>query len=102
MRLAEALLDPLEQLLRLHPDYLGHWGTVTGRQNYYRLLERADVVLSTALHEFQGVAVMEAVARGCQPLVPEDYVIQSMPDVSPMKWHHMPTLRFDAIFVDLS
>lgn len=23
----------------------------------------------------------------CEPLVPEDYVIQSMPDVSPTKWH---------------
>lgn len=23
----------------------------------------------------------------CRPLVPEDYVIQSMPDVSPTKWH---------------
>ena len=23
----------------------------------------------------------------CEPLVTEDYVIQSMPDVSPTKWH---------------
>jgi hypothetical protein len=23
----------------------------------------------------------------CQPLVTEDYVVQSMPDVSPTKWH---------------
>jgi len=26
-------------------------------------------------------------AQLCAPLVPEDYVIQSMPDVSPPKWH---------------
>src|ERR687887_355169 len=25
--------------------------------------------------------------RICQPLCPEDYVVQSMPDVSPTKWH---------------
>jgi glycosyltransferase involved in cell wall biosynthesis len=83
-----APLQELEQLLRLHPDYLGHWGTVTGRQNYYRLLERADVVLSTALHEFQGVAVMEAVARGCQPLVPDRL---SYPELFPARYRYRST-----------
>ena len=27
--------------------------------------------------------------RMCEPMVNEDYVIQSMPDVSPTKWHQI-------------
>jgi glycosyltransferase involved in cell wall biosynthesis len=64
-------LRQLGALLRLNPDYLGNWGAVPSRQDYEGLLEVADIVLSTALHEFQGLAVMEAAAHGCWPLVPD-------------------------------
>jgi glycosyltransferase involved in cell wall biosynthesis len=40
-------------------------------QDYGRWLNRAGIVVSTARHEFQGLAVMEAAAAGALPLVPD-------------------------------
>ena len=43
--------------------------------------------------------VREQSTRLCQPLLTEDYVIQSMPDVSPAKWHLAHTSWFFETFV---
>ncbi|MBS0002953.1 MAG: DUF3524 domain-containing protein [Thioalkalivibrio sp.] len=42
------------------------------REPYERLLGRAAIAVSTALHEFQGLAMLEAVSAGVRPLVPDD------------------------------
>ena len=47
-----------------------HFGYVESRAEYCRLLGRGDIVVSTARHEFFGIAVLEAVYAGCRPLVP--------------------------------
>ncbi|KXS39027.1 MAG: group 1 glycosyl transferase [Halomonadaceae bacterium T82-2] len=39
--------------------------------DYAAMLDAADIVVSTTDHEFQGLAIMEAVTRGCLPLVPD-------------------------------
>ena len=44
-------------------------------------------------------AVRGATERLCEPLVPEDYVVQSMDDVSPTKWHLAHTSWFWETFV---
>lgn len=49
---------------------LVQFGYLESRADYQRVLAGADMVLSTALHEFQGLAVLEAVAAGCVPVVP--------------------------------
>lgn len=42
-------------------------------ENEYReLLAQGDVVLSTALHDFQGLAIQEACLSGCSPLAPDE------------------------------
>lgn len=41
------------------------------REEYIGWLTQADVVVSTAIHEFQGVSVLEAAALGAIPLVPD-------------------------------
>lgn len=50
---------------------LVHFGFLPAATDYRALLRAADVVVSTALHEFQGLAVLEAVASGCLPAVPD-------------------------------
>ena len=52
-------------------DNIGQWGYVEDAAAYRQLLNESHVVLSTALHEFQGLAVLEAAACGCFPLVPD-------------------------------
>lgn len=39
--------------------------------SYREWLGRAQVVVSTAIHEFQGLAMLEAVSAGAHPLVPD-------------------------------
>ncbi|SFR77258.1 Glycosyl transferases group 1 [Marinobacter daqiaonensis] len=48
-----------------------HWGFQENREGYDRLLADADVVISTALHDFQGLAMLEAMAAGCLALAPD-------------------------------
>jgi len=47
------------------------WGFLESRREYDQLLARADVVVSTALHDFQGLSMLEAMASGCVPLAPD-------------------------------
>jgi glycosyltransferase involved in cell wall biosynthesis len=48
-----------------------HFGFVESRTTYARLLARGDIVVSTALHEFFGMSILEGVRAGCRPLVPD-------------------------------
>ncbi|MAV75899.1 MAG: hypothetical protein CBD32_02420 [Actinobacteria bacterium TMED172] len=53
---------------------LGGWGFIHSKTDYHQLLDECDVVLSTALHDFQGLSVLEAVQAGCIPLLPDHLV----------------------------
>ena len=51
--------------------HAGQFGFIETRETYLQLLAASHLVLSTARQEFQGLAVLEAMALGCLPVVPD-------------------------------
>ena len=60
-----------------------HFGFAESPIDYARLLKRGDIVVSTSLHEFFGISVIEAVRAGCRPLLPRGL---SYPEMFPEKF----------------
>ncbi len=61
-----------------------HWGYVPSYQAYLQLLAQADLVISTADHEFFGISILEAVTAGAFPLLPRRL---SYPELIPPALH---------------
>ncbi|MCV6620857.1 MAG: DUF3524 domain-containing protein [Cellvibrionaceae bacterium] len=68
--------EQIQKLLSAHdsPMKLAAWGYQECLESYRALMAAADVVLSTAEHDFQGLAVLEACSYGCLPLLPNRLV----------------------------
>lgn len=52
-------------------DEIRRWGYQQDRASYWQALCEADMFVSTATHEFFGLAAAEAIAAGLYPLLPE-------------------------------
>ncbi len=65
-------------------DRVAHFGYLESRAEYARLLRQCDVSVSTAIHEFFGVSVLEAIAAGCYPLLPNRL---TYPELLPPEHH---------------
>lgn len=63
-----AIFDEAKEKLDAHID---HFGFVRERQQYVDFLKQGSIAVSTARHEFFGIAMLEAVRCGCRPLVPD-------------------------------
>ncbi|MGD8598437.1 MAG: DUF3524 domain-containing protein [Anaerolineae bacterium] len=64
--------------------HLVHFGYAQDPAAYARLLGQADIVVSTALHEFFGAAVVEACYCGCFPILPHRL---AYPELIPEEHH---------------
>ncbi len=63
--------DIFIQAQKVLADRLLHFGFANTREEYARLLKSGDIIVSTALHEFFGMSVLEGVRAGCRPVVPD-------------------------------
>ena len=85
-----------EKAFERYAERIVHYGYAEDFTEYSTLLHKADIIISTAIHEFFGIAVMEAIYCGCHPLLPNRL---SYPELIPETMHkpllHAPTLYKD-------
>jgi glycosyltransferase involved in cell wall biosynthesis len=60
------------------------WGYAADLETYRRRLWQADIVVSTAIQEFFGISVIEAMYCGCVPILPQRL---SYPELLPQEFH---------------
>lgn len=82
--------DEFEEARRRIAHRIEHWGYLPTRQAYLDLLQRADLVISTAAHEFFGISILEAAQAGAFPLLPNRL---SYPELIPSSLH--PACLYD-------
>jgi glycosyltransferase involved in cell wall biosynthesis len=76
--------DEMARGLSLLHSELIHCG-YADRDLYWKLLRNADIVLSTAHHEFFGISILEAILNRTFPLLPARL---SYPELIPEEFHH--------------
>ena len=85
-----------ESAFERYAERILHYGYAEDFDEYSKLLHRADIVVSTAIHEFFGISIMEAIYCGCHPLLPARL---SYPELVPESLHapllHAPVLYQD-------
>ncbi len=63
---------------------IDHFGYFAQKEEYLQAACRADIVVSTAVHEFFGVSIIEAIYLGCLPVLPGRL---SYPEILPPHLH---------------
>ncbi len=73
-----------EQIQSEFEEEIIQFGFLESKEAYYSLLSRADIVLSTAAHDFFGAAIVEGIAAGCFPILPNAL---AYPEHLPERFH---------------
>lgn len=69
-----------EQLEAQFSHRIDQFGFAETPAQYYHWLSHSDLFLSTSVHEFQGLAVLEATSLGCVPILPKRLVYPELFD----------------------
>ena len=64
------------------------------RTEYISLLSKTDVVVSSSIHEFFGISIVEALSAGAIPVLPKRL---SYPEIVPEQWHDFVFYSDDAM-----
>lgn len=81
------------QMLAQLDKHLVQVGFIPDRQDYLKMLSHCDVVVSTAIQENFGIAVVEAMLCGCQPILPNRL---AYPELIPEDFHALCLYEDDA------
>ncbi|HJZ47649.1 MAG TPA: DUF3524 domain-containing protein [Roseiflexaceae bacterium] len=73
------------------------WGYAPDPAAYRALLRQADIVVSTAIQEFFGIGVIEAMYCGCVPVLPRRL---SYPELLPAEYHEVCLYANDSVLAD--
>ncbi len=73
------------------------WGYAPDVASYRARLRQADIVVSTAIQEFFGISVIEAIACGCVPILPRRL---SYPEIIPPAFHADCLYEHDGALAD--
>ena len=60
------------------------YGYIKSKTEYYNMLKKGDIVISTAKQENFGISIVEAMYHGCLPLLPDQL---SYPEILPAQFH---------------
>jgi glycosyltransferase involved in cell wall biosynthesis len=94
-------IDPNEPQFLAAREWLGPralaWGYAPDLAAYRAMLWRADIVVSTAIQEFFGISVIEALYCGCVPVLPNRL---SYPELLPEKHHGVVLYADDSALAD--
>jgi glycosyltransferase involved in cell wall biosynthesis len=94
-------VDPCEPNFLAAREWLGErviaWGYAPSSEAYRERLWQADIVVSTALLEFFGIGVIEAMYCGCAPILPYSL---SYPELLPPEHHAACLYASDDELVD--
>lgn len=82
--------EPLQEFLHEFRGAIDHAGWVQSKHEYWSILRDCGWVLSTARHEFFGIAVVESMLAGCLPWLPRrlsypEIVPEALWGISPAK-----------------